>query len=127
MRSRRRAALAACLLAVPAVAAGCGSQDDAGADVELSSTLDIAGVEMAFVPEEAAVPAGRIPVVFRNEGAIYHDLRIEDHWDVIFEAGAGATDSGEITLDPGTYTMFCSIPGHREGGMEGTLYVRERT
>jgi plastocyanin len=127
MRSPRRAALAAGLLAVSTIAVGCGDQEDAGADVELSSSLDIAGVEMAFLPEEAAVLAGRIPVTFRNEGAIYHDLRIEDHWDIIFEAGAGATDSGEIMLEPGTYTMFCSIAGHREGGMEGKLYVRERT
>jgi plastocyanin len=127
MRFPRRAVLAAGLLGVSVIAAGCGDQEDAGADVELSSALDIAGVEMAFLPEEVAVPTGRIPVTFRNEGAIYHDLRIEDHWDIIFEAGAGATDSGEISLEPGTYTMFCSIPGHREGGMEGTLYVRERT
>ena len=123
----RRHLLGAAVAAVglaPALS-GCGEQEAAGAELALSPAIDVAGVEMAFEPDQIAVEAGTIPVTFRNEGAIYHDFRIEDHWEVIFEAGPGASDSGEVNLEPGTYTFFCSIPGHREGGMEGTLYVRE--
>jgi uncharacterized cupredoxin-like copper-binding protein len=39
------------------------------------------------------------------------------------EAGSGKSDELKADLKPGEYTFFCDIPGHREGGMEGTLTV----
>jgi uncharacterized cupredoxin-like copper-binding protein len=35
----------------------------------------------------------------------------------------GGTKTLKVQLKPGTYTFFCSVPGHRDGGMQGTLTV----
>ena len=37
----------------------------------------------------------------------------------------GGVSKISVDVDPGTYTFYCSVPGHREGGMEGELTVEE--
>ena len=39
----------------------------------------------------------------------------------IFDHGA---KSFKVTLAAGTYTYYCSVPGHREAGMQGTLTIK---
>ena len=64
---------------------------------------------------------------FNNPQGLTHDVAIED------EAGetVGKTDliadeetSTTVNLKPGTYKYYCTVPGHREAGMEGTLVVK---
>jgi uncharacterized cupredoxin-like copper-binding protein len=78
---------------------------------------------MAFEPAEIAVRAGEVEMVLRNEGSVLHDLRIDEQ-PFIAEAPAGETATGRLVLDEGRYQFFCSLPGHREAGMEGVLEVR---
>jgi nitrite reductase (NO-forming) len=64
-----------------------------------------------------------------TSGGVEHDLVTEDldGQDVeVVDAAANETETGTFTADQsGTYTVFCSIPGHREAGMEATLEVVE--
>ncbi len=42
---------------------------------------------------------------------------------IIAECAGGETDTGSVQVEAGSYTYYCSIPGHREAGMEGELTV----
>lgn len=104
--------------------AGCGGDDGVDlSDVETSPNIDVIGTEMAFDPELVAVEAGQVEVILRNEGQVLHDIRIEQQPFVV-EADPGETATGTVQLEAGSYEFFCSIPGHREAGMEGFLEVR---
>ena len=66
-------------------------------------------------------------VNFTNPQAIPHDVDVEDSGGASVgktELVTEGSDSVELNLKPGTYTFFCSVPGHREAGMEGTLTVK---
>ena len=65
-------------------------------------------------------------VDFTNSSSVPHNMTIEDSSGK--QVGATATFSGgsksfTVDLKPGKYTFFCSVPGHREAGMQGTLTV----
>jgi plastocyanin len=100
-----------------------GSEGSAAAlDVE----ADPSG-QLAFTTDEASVKAGKVTVNFTNSSPVPHDVRIESSGgeelggtEVISEK----SESAKVDLKPGEYTFFCSVPGHRQAGMEGTLTVK---
>lgn len=117
--------VAASGLAIAALVVGCGDTGgEEPLDVATSPRIEIVGTDMAFTPDKVAVLAGNVEVIFTNEGQAYHDLRIGEE-PFILEAAAGERDEGSLVLEPGTYELFCSIPGHSEAGMVGVLEVRE--
>lgn len=83
--------------------------------------------ELAYTTTEASAKAGNVTVDFKNPQSLTHDVAIEDSsgkevgkTELI---GEGET-STSVDLKPGTYTYYCTVPGHREAGMEGTLTVK---
>jgi plastocyanin len=94
------------------------------------STVDIStpsGSSLAFDQKSVSAKAGTVTISFDNRQAQQHDVKVEDSsgkelggTDLIASQTATAT----VDLQPGTYTFFCSVPGHREAGMEGTLTVK---
>lgn len=108
-----------------------GGQANAGggggaASSSVSFEADPAG-DLAYTTTSAEAEAGKVTIEFDNPQALSHDVRIEDSSGKDLggtEVIADGSDSAVVDLKPGTYTFYCSIPGHREGGMEGTLTVK---
>ena len=75
---------------------------------------------------EAKAPAGALTLVSPNESQIPHNIAVEggglDEQGPVVENG-GKSEL-KVTLKAGEYTFYCSVPGHREGGMEGKLTVQ---
>lgn len=77
-----------------------------------------------FEPDELEVtPGDRVGLVC--EGSLPHNLIIETEAEdvLVVECGGLEAAEGEVDVEPGTYTFFCDIPGHRAAGMEGTITV----
>lgn len=123
--THRRTPLFHLLVALTAVVvlAACGGGEPGGrAD---GTVLEVLGTDdLTFEPSELSAPPGEITVELTTE-EINHTFVIEQLDDrEVVAAGANETASGTVELEPDTYTFYCSIPGHREAGMEGTLTVR---
>jgi mono/diheme cytochrome c family protein len=74
---------------------------------------------------DATAPAGALTIRSPNESPTEHNIALEgggvdEEGPVV---GQGDVSEIEVDLEAGEYTFFCSVPGHREGGMEGTLTV----
>lgn len=103
-----------------------GGSNEAGGGATLSFEADPEGA-LAYTTTEATTEAGKVTVEFDNPQSLTHDVAIEDSSGKevgATELIADGSDSTTVDLKPGTYTFFCSVPGHREAGMEGTLTVK---
>ncbi len=114
-------------LAIAALALSACGGDDATEPTaaDESSTLTVEAGDLFYEPSSLRTTAGEIEVTLDNTGAIEHDLIIEEAGDLdaVGMVAPGDTATGTVELDAGTYTVYCSVPGHRGGGMEATLEV----
>jgi hypothetical protein len=93
-----------------------------------TSTVDVtAGPGLTFngVAFTGNYPATKGIVQINYGGASGHTLAIQDPKFAGFELGtsAGAKKSGKVDLTPGTYTIYCTVPGHEAAGMKATITV----
>jgi Cu+-exporting ATPase len=131
-RIRRRGALGrlreawflgAIALASLGLAAGVMAADrliDAGA-----TKLQVSARSVAFAPADLHVRAGETVVLeFTNDDPIFHDWQVAGLANVDAGARPGQTQRIRFTIDePGTYVVECTVEGHAEAGMVGTLVV----
>ena len=115
-------------LGVVALAAFASAGGVMAADrwIEAGATqVEVVARDTAYAPADVRVEVGR-PVVlsFRNEDPVFHDWEAEGLANVDAGARPGQTRKIRFTIDePGTYRVMCTVPGHAEAGMVGTLVV----
>lgn len=133
--SRSIVAAAVSSLAVVLLAAGCGGGDEAGQPQQSAatetamggSTLQLAadpGGALKFDKTTIEAQAGMVMIQLTNDSSVPHNVAIEGEGvNEESETVSGDSTTLRVELQPGTYTFFCSVPGHREAGMKGTLTV----
>ena len=100
------------------------AQTRAVAPTNLTTNVVIAASEFKFSPASIAVPVGqKVTFTLNNTGVVQHDLTFQGAGFTL-SANPGQTATSEFTFDkPGVFDFFCSIPGHKDAGMKGTLTV----
>ncbi|GIG53866.1 plastocyanin/azurin family copper-binding protein [Demequina activiva] len=126
---RFTAAVAALLLSLALSACSSSGGDepspDSGGDGADSGTpVAVSGFEFGY-DLDAPTAAGTYTFELTNDGAMQHDLVIEggEASGSTAVIAPGDTDSFTVTLEPGEYTLYCSVAGHRSQGMEVTFTV----
>jgi uncharacterized cupredoxin-like copper-binding protein len=86
--------------------------------------LEVTARDLSFTPTELDIPAvGTTRIVLRNQGFVVHNLTVDA---LEIQAVAPRGGVAEVTLTdplPGRYEFYCSVSGHREAGMVGTLVI----
>jgi plastocyanin len=140
--TRRILLLMTALALVVAVAACGGDDDDDGGAEEPAAeetttddgggggggtTIALAadpGGALAFDQTELTAAAGEVTIELTNDSGMPHNVEVEGNGvEEVSETITEGTTSLTLTLEPGEYEFYCAVPGHREGGMEGTLTV----
>jgi plastocyanin len=142
--NRRTTLSIAALAAGSFLLAACGDDDETNADMPAmdddghggdghndsdspvadgAREIEVSATDFAFDPDEITAEAGEDLAIVLTSEDILHDFTI-DELDAHVAADRGETAEGGVTAaEAGTYTYYCSVPGHREAGMEGTLTV----
>jgi plastocyanin len=91
-------------------------------------TLKLAAdpTQIAYDTTTLTSKSGKVTIDFDNPSALEHDVAIEQDGKEIAISETIAEGKTSVTADlaPGTYTFLCTVPGHAEAGMEGTLEIK---
>ena len=104
-----------------------GEQDNSGKQTNLALEADPTGA-LKFEPTSLEAPAGRVTLTMKNPSKVPHDVSlrgngVDEHGEVVEQNGESKVTAD---LQPGlSYQFYCSVPGHEQGGMKGTLRTTE--
>jgi plastocyanin len=107
----------------PAAGGGGGGGGGGAETVAVSAVPDNS---FAFEQDSLEAAAGSVTFEFDNPATLQHDFCVEDSGGS--EVGcsdlvAESSTTLDLDLEAGEYTFYCSVAGHRDGGMEGALTV----
>jgi plastocyanin len=114
--------------AAPKATTGTPAPPSSPAGRQVTTTLQLAANpegNLSYNTKTLSAKAGTVTITMTNSSPLEHNVTIASGSTVI---GATPTFTGgartlNLKLKPGTYTFYCSVPGHRQAGMEGTLTV----
>ena len=96
-----------------------------GGETQLTNDADPGG-QLKFEKDTLEAPAGKVTITMNNPSDVPHAIEIEGNG--VEEEGETVEKGGKSVvtaeLKPGEYEFYCPVPGHQEGGMEGTLTVK---
>ncbi|HWC46562.1 MAG TPA: plastocyanin/azurin family copper-binding protein [Casimicrobiaceae bacterium] len=101
---------------------GTASPAQAAATNASTTAVAVTASEFRFTLSKTSVPSGEIVFTVVNNGKLAHNFWIDGKTTPLVQPGASATL--RVTLDPGTFTYICTVPGHAAAGMKGSLTVR---
>jgi plastocyanin len=82
--------------------------------------------QLLYKFKSASAKTGNVTLLSKNDSPVPHDISLKGNG--VDENGDQVTDGGtsKVTakLKAGKYTFYCSVPGHEQGGMKGTLTVK---
>ena len=81
--------------------------------------------QLSYDTKQLSAKAGTVTITMANMSPLEHNVTIASGSTVLGATPTflGGTRTLTVTLKAGTYTFYCSVPGHRAAGMEGTLAV----
>jgi plastocyanin len=98
------------------------SGEAAGSEAPSNEPIFVAA-DIKWEQAPSTLPAGDTTITLENTGQIEHNVVFEQLGEEpIAVAAPGESDDGQVSLEPGEYVYYCSVPGHRST-MEGTLVV----
>ena len=85
-----------------------------------------AGSDLVYEQDSVTAKAGPAKIELDNRSEVGHDVSIEEGGDELgkTEIVSASLTSTTLDLKPGRYVFFCSVPGHRDAGMEGDLTIK---
>jgi plastocyanin len=101
-----------------------------GANATGQTSLSLAadpGGQLKFDTTSLSAKAGKVSIAFANMAPVPHNVTVASAAGAVVGATPtfqGSSKTLSLNLKPGTYKFYCSVPGHRQAGMEGTLTVQ---
>ena len=83
--------------------------------------------QLRFDKNTLQAPAGNVRITLNNPSPIQHNVSLQGPGGINLHGptiGKGGSSQVQARVKPGSYTYYCSVPGHRQAGMQGTLTVK---